>query len=71
MTSSNRQKWKWILEHLIFPLAIAFGVVWLNNFYQEKKQPNLVAQAREYHVTEISDNTFKIECPFELLNNGG
>lgn len=75
MTSSNKRMGPkallWGLEHLLAPLIIAGVVVWLNNLYQEKKQPNLSACAKEYHVTEISENKFKIECPFDVSNDGG
>lgn len=76
MTSSNnRMRTKALLlkclKYFLAPLIIALVSVFSTILYQTKKQPNLVAYAREHHVTEISENNFKIECPFEVLNDGG
>jgi len=72
MTPSNKQmKAKWFFEHILAPAIVAFGVVCLNNYYQVKKQPKLVVDVGEHRSMKISENNFKIECPFEVLNDGG
>ena len=74
MTSPDKQmktKVRWFLDHILAPAIIAFGVVFLNNHYQAKKLPKLVARAVEHRVTKISENNFKIECPFKVWNDGG
>lgn len=62
---------KWFLDHFIFPAIIVFLGIIVNNSYQEKKLPNIVATAKHHQITKISDDQFKVKCPFEILNNGG
>jgi hypothetical protein len=61
----------WSLEHLIAPLIVAMVVVFANNLREARKQPKLETSVNEHHITKISGDRFRVECPFTVLNNGG
>jgi hypothetical protein len=62
---------KWILEHLVFPGILVFGGIISNNIYQNRKQPHLTDHKEVYQIMKVSEDKFKIKCPFTILNDGG
>lgn len=61
----------WFLEHFLLPILVVYVGITLNNYYQAKKQPNLVAYEEEHQTMKISEDKFKMKCPFTIVNNGG
>jgi hypothetical protein len=61
----------WWFEHLLLPLFVAVVCIILNNYWQSKRQPNLVAYAEQHWSTEITEGNFRIICPFTIMNTGG
>ena len=61
----------WWVEHLGLPILVVSGGIAVNNYYQARKQPNLVAYEQEHEIMKASQGQFRIKCPFTISNIGG
>lgn len=71
MKSSQKKSLWWFCKHFLFPALIVFIGISINNYYYDKKQPNIAASATQHQTHKISNDRFKIDCPFIIRNSGG
>jgi len=60
-----------IILNLVYPILVVLVGILINNYYQAKKQPNLIASTNPHQVIKLSDNNFKVKCTFIIRNQGG